>query len=235
MANDFFDFKQFKISQRQAAFKVGTDGVLLGAYAEISGVRNILDVGTGTGLIAIMLAQRCEADIRAIEPDYESYLQCLENVGHCKWKERIKVENKSLQEFSSAGQFDLIVVNPPYFSDSLRNPDPRISAARHNDALTNNELLKNASRLLNENGRLQLILPYTEGNIFIAEANEYGFFCNDILKIKPLPKSEVRRMILTFCRQKHRTTEKFLTIEYGKRHEFTEDYIRLVKDFYLKF
>jgi tRNA1Val (adenine37-N6)-methyltransferase len=235
MANDNFNFKQFTIRQDKAAFKVGTDGVLLGASTGLTGVKRILDIGTGTGLVAIMLAQRCNAEIVAIEPDYESFVQCLGNVNNCRWKDRITVENKALQYYHSDAKFDLVVTNPPWFSDSLKNPDPRKSSSRHNDSLTNNELLENVSRLIEDTGHLQLIMPYAEGNIFIAEAVVYGFFCNNILKIKPLPSSGVRRMILTFSKQQLKTIEKFLTIEHGGRHEFTEEYIKLTKEFYLKF
>ncbi|MBK8884052.1 MAG: methyltransferase [Bacteroidales bacterium] len=148
MSNSYFSFKQFTITQDKAAFKVGTDGVLLGAVADLEGVTSILDIGSGTGLIAIMLAQRCDASITAIEPDYESYVQCLENVSLCKWKERITVENTDLQNYHPEMNFDLAVINPPYFSDSLKNPDPRKSVSRHNDLLTNSDLLKNVPRLL---------------------------------------------------------------------------------------
>jgi tRNA1Val (adenine37-N6)-methyltransferase len=235
MSNNYFSFKQFTIHQDKAAFKVGTDGVLLGAVADLAGVNRILDVGSGTGLIAIMAAQRSNAEIIAIEPDYDSYIQCRENIRLCPWKERIKVENISLQEYNTSGLFDLIVSNPPFFTDSLKSPDPRKSSSRHNDSLTNGELLDNVARLLTETGRFQLILPYVEGNIFIADAAGYGLICIDILKIRPLPNSEIRRLILTFSRQRLKTTERFLTIEHGKRHEFTGEYINLTKEFYLKF
>jgi tRNA1Val (adenine37-N6)-methyltransferase len=235
MPNSYFSFKQFTLNQEKASFKVGTDGVLLGACADINNVGRILDIGAGTGLIALMLAQRCDATIVAIEPDHDSYIQCCENVSRSRWKEGIKVKHTTLQNFKHAGKYDLIVTNPPFFTDSLKNPDPRKSASRHNDSLSNDELLKGASRLMAEGGRLQVIMPYAEGNIFIAEAHEYGLYCNNILKIRPLPASEIRRMILTFSRQRLNPTEKFLTIEHGKRHEFTEDYINLLKDFYLKF
>jgi tRNA1Val (adenine37-N6)-methyltransferase len=235
MANDYFNFKQFAIKQDKAAFKVGTDSVLLGASAYVDGITRILDVGSGTGVIALMLAQRCNAEIVAIEPEYDSFIQCMKNIGDSRWKDRIRVENTSLQDYHSDLKFDLIITNPPYFSDSLKNHDPRKSSSRHNDSLPNDELLQNSVRLMGEKGRLQLILPYAEGNIFIAEASDYGLYCNSILKIRPLPTAEIKRMILTLSRQKLRTAEKFLTIENGKRHEFTEDYINLTRDFYLKF
>jgi len=235
MANKHFSFKHFTIYQDKSAFKVGTDGVLLGASADVTDVRRILDVGSGTGLVTIMLAQRCEAEIVAIEPDYDSFIQGRDNVNLCKWRNRIKVEHISLQDYNDKEKFDLIVSNPPYFDDSLKNPDPRKSASRHNDSLTTCEVLENVSRLLEDEGRLQLIMPYVEGNIFIAEAHNYNLFCNSILKIRPLPTSDIRRLILTFSRKQLTVTERFLTIEHGRRHEYTENYVDLTKDFYLKF
>lgn len=236
MANNHFSFKQFTIYQSKASFKVGTDSVLLGAYADITGVKSILDIGSGTGLISIMLAQRCDAEIFAIEPDNDSYLQCCDNVSRSKWSSRISVVKSSLQNFLPGdNKFDMIISNPPYFIDSLKNPDPRKSLARHNDSLTSDEILQGVSRLLGAEGHLQLIMPYVEGNIFIAEAQEYGLYCCSMLKIRPLPSSEVRRLILSFSRSQQRPSEKFLTIEHGPRHEFTDEYINLTKDFYLKF
>lgn len=236
MSNNYFTFKQFTIHQEKATFKVGTDGVLLGASADITGVNRILDIGTGTGLLAIMLAQRCDAEIVAIEPDHESYNEACINVQHCKWNNRIKVENTTLQEYDSHNtKFDLIISNPPFFSDSLKNPDSRKSFARHNDSLTSSDILNCAAGLLNDDGHLHLILPYIEGNIFIAEASKYDLYCNKVLKIRPLPTAEIKRLILTFGRQRIKPSEKFLTIEHGPRHDFTEDYKNLTKDYYLKF
>ena len=236
MANNYFSFKQFTVYQDKCAFKVGTDGVLLGACADSTGAKHILDIGTGTGLIALMLAQRSDAEIVAIEPDLNSFEQACRNIETSKWGSRIKVEDTALQNYDPGSvKFDLIVSNPPFFSDSLKNPDHGKASAKHNDSLKNSELLEGATRLMAESGRLQVIMPYVEGNIFIAEAREYGLFCSNILKIKPLPTSEIRRLIMTFSRERHKVREKFLTIEHGKRHEFTEEYINLTKDFYLNF
>ena len=210
--------------------------MLLGACTGVTGVKRILDIGTGTGLIALMLAQRCEAEITAIEPDPDSFSQACSNISQSKWKDRINVVNASLQDFDPGSlKFDLIVTNPPFFANSLKNPDPGKAATRHNDTLRNEDLLKGVKRLLAADGTLQLIMPYAEGLVLIAEAQEYGLFCNNILKIKPLPASEIRRLILTFSRKKQKATEKFLTIEHGRRHEFTEEYRSLTKEFYLKF
>ncbi|HUX58444.1 MAG TPA: methyltransferase [Bacteroidales bacterium] len=236
MANNYFSFKQFIIQQGKSTFKVGTDGVLLGASANISGMKKILDIGSGTGLIAIMLAQRSNAEIVAIEPDHDSFLQAKENISLCKWSSRIKVEHTDLQEYDPGEEkYDLIITNPPYFTDSLKCQDPRKTAARHNDTLSSVELLTGVARLLDDNGIFQLIMPYVEGMVFIAEANSYKLFCNRLLKIRPLPTADVRRLIMTFSRDRIKSTESFLTIEHGKRHEFTDEYINLTKDFYLKF
>jgi tRNA1Val (adenine37-N6)-methyltransferase len=236
VGNNYFSFKKFTIFQDKSAFKVGTDGVLLGAMADISDVKRILEIGSGTGVISIMLAQRSKAEIVSLEPDHESFIESCNNVILCKWKGRITVINSDLQNYDpGAEKFDLIVTNPPYFSDSLRNPDPRKSSARHNHTLTTEDLLNGVTKLLENNGVFQLIMPYVEGNIFIAEAQQYGFYCRSIVKIKPLPTSETRRLVLSFSRERQKVTERFLTIESGKRHEFTDEYINLTKDFYLKF
>lgn len=235
MSNSWFRFKEFTINQEKSAFKVGTDGVLMGAYADTANSGCILDVGTGTGLIALMMAQRCEAEIVAIEPDHDSFIQACENIEGSRWSDRIKVIETTFQNFNDARKFDLIVTNPPYFSDSVRNPDSRKAAARHDDMLSSDDILKNSCRLLSEHGKLQLIMPYPEGNVFIAEAAGYGLYCIDIMKIRPLPTSEVRRLILTFSREKVKPAEKFLTIERGKRHDFTDEYKSLTGKYYLKF
>jgi tRNA1Val (adenine37-N6)-methyltransferase len=142
----------------------------------------------------------------------------------------------TLQSFSrESGSFDLIVSNPPYFSDSPINPDASMASARHDIMLGRQELLSGAARLMAEGSRFQVIMPYVEGNILIAEAGEHGLYCIKKLKIRPLPTSEIRRLILTFTLERSEVHESFLTIEHGKRHEFTEEYKKLTKEFYLKF
>jgi tRNA1Val (adenine37-N6)-methyltransferase len=214
MANDYFSFRQFTIKQERSAFKVGTDSVLLGACADLSGTERILDVGTGTGLLAIMAAQRTGAIISAIEPDKDSDLLSF--------------------AYENEQKFDSILTNPPYFRDSLRNPDEKKSSARHAFSLSSDDILKGSSLLLKPSGSLQLILPYEEGTLFIAEASGYGFFCNRIIKVKPNPTGKVIRLIMKFERTKKPVHEKFLTIETGVRHQYTEEYKEVTKDFYLK-
>jgi tRNA1Val (adenine37-N6)-methyltransferase len=237
MSNNYFRFKQFTINQERSAFKVGTDGVLLGACADLNGGKRILDIGTGTGLIAIMAAQRSNAEIVAIEPEENSFLEACENVKGCKWHERITVENKGFRSYYSgkSEKFDIIISNPPYFRDSLKNPDNDKSATRHSDSLPSSDILEGAAMFLTSSGSLQLILPYTEGTLFIAEASSFGFFCNRIIKIKPVPTGEIIRLILKFERIKKPVYEKYLTIETGIRHIYTEEYKDITRDFYLEF
>jgi tRNA1Val (adenine37-N6)-methyltransferase len=235
VANDYFSFKQFTIRQDRSAFKVGTDGVILGAYTDIKGAEKTLDIGSGTGLIAIMIAQRSEGEIFALEPDKDSFDQLQVNINECRWRDRIHGVNASLRDYDPGFRFSLIVSNPPYFINSIRNPDARKASARHNDTLSHEELLIGVNRLLENEGCFEVIMPYAEGNVLIASAPGYGLYCNKILKIKPSPVSEVRRVVLTFNRFRSKQTEKFLTIEHGPRHDFTEEYRALTGDFYLKF
>jgi tRNA1Val (adenine37-N6)-methyltransferase len=237
MGNNYFKFKQFIIFQDKAAFKVGTDGVLLGAYAELTAAKRILDIGTGTGLTAIMAAQRTDAEIVAIEPDKKSFIQASENIALCKWAGRISVINTGFESFYLTGnrKFDVIITNPPYFRDSLLNPDAVKSSVRHSVSLSPDEILEGARCLLEDGGSLQLILPFAEGNLFIVEAQGFGFFCNRIIKVKPVPSGDIKRLIMKFERIKKPVSEKFLTIETGTRHQYTDDYKEITKDFYLSF
>jgi tRNA1Val (adenine37-N6)-methyltransferase len=148
MANPWFHFKQFSIRQDRSAFKVGTDGVLLGAWTDVAGVETVLDVGTGTGLLALMLAQRSAARITAIEIDGPSSDQARENTAASPWHNRISIMNTSLQDFRPEGRFDLVISNPPFFQDSLRPPDNDRAISRHDALLTLKELATTVPRLM---------------------------------------------------------------------------------------
>ncbi len=237
MANDYFSFKQFTINQDHCAFKVGTDGVILGAAADLDHARTVLDIGTGTGLIAIMCAQRSLASVTAIEPDPDSFRQACENTEQSPWKERIKVYNSDLQSYipKSGDKYDLIISNPPYFRHSLLNPDAKKASSRHTFSLSSEDLILHSERLLCEKGSLQLILPYEEGTVFMAEAAGSGFYCNSIIKVRPVPEGKVIRLVMKLERERKPLHERFLTIETGTRHYYTDEYKALTRDFYLKF
>jgi tRNA1Val (adenine37-N6)-methyltransferase len=240
MGNDWFEFKEFRIDQPENVFRVGTDGVLLGAWAgaKNDGVKRILDVGTGTGLIALMMAQRFpDAVITAIEPDKTSYEASKANVAASKWSSSIEVINSSLQEFASGcpGRFDLIVTNPPFFAGSLKNPDPVKASFRHAGELTTSVILEHSKSIMAGGGLLSLILPWTEGNVMIAEAAASGIYCNRMLKVRPLHVAKFNRLLLEFTTKKEPPSVRILTIGHQSHGGYTRDYIELTREFYLNF
>ena len=236
MPNTWFDFKQFRVVQKDSAFKVGTDGVLLGAWCSVEGDGMVLDIGSGTGLIALMIAQRSSALITAIEPDSLSAKEARLNFDSSPWSDRLQIENISLQDFKNSGKkFDHIVSNPPYFTSSLLNDDSRVSGARHNYSLSSKQILEASSEMLNTGGKLSVILPYTEANLMIAEASDYSLYCNRMLNIKPLPGKAVKRILLEFSNISKPLTTGILVVETGKRHSYSHEYRGLTGDFYLNF
>ncbi len=237
MPNDYFKFKQFIIQQDKCAMKVGTDGVLLGAWADCVNAKSILDIGAGTGLISLMLAQRSNAKIEAVEIDEAACVQAKENIKKSLWHDRIEILNKSFQDFSKSTneKYDLIVSNPPYFQNSLYAPDEKRTDARHNSNLKLDDLLNGALNLLTEKGKLSIILPYLEGTLFILKAAENGMYCIRQTKVLPKPDREPKRLLLEFMKEKMPLIEQELIIELNKRHEYSEAYKNLTKDFYLAF
>lgn len=235
MSNNYFQFKQFKINQSNCAMKVGTDGVLLGAWTDVENVKSILDIGTGTGLIALMLAQRSNALINAIEIDKDAYIQAKDNIENSNWNDRIKIQNVSLQDFVTDEKFDLIVCNPPYFQNSLKNPDEKKTIARHTVTLTFDELIDYSVKILSPLGRLVVIIPFSEIDSFMKKAENQKLSLNKILNVKPNATKEIKRVICEFEFIKKPFSESYLTIEKGSRHEYSDEYISLTKDFYLKF
>lgn len=243
MSNPYFQFKQFTLRQDRCAMKVGTDGVLLGAWADVSGAQRVLDIGTGTGLIALMLAQRSEAIIDAIEPEPESCSQADENIGSSPWHKRIRLYNVQLQEYCalfSAGvgdrsKYDCIVTNPPYFIDSKRNPDARRAMSRHAVDLTRNELLDGIGQLLGKSGRFSIILPSAEAGLFRDQAASADLFCTRKLYVKPLPEKEVKRVLMQFEFTEKPVVENSIVLETTGRHVYSDEYRGLTREFYLGF
>lgn len=237
MANDYFKFKQFTIYQNKCAMKVGTDGVLLGAWVDIKNAAKVLDIGTGTGLIALMLAQRSNAIIDAVEIDTNACMQAQENVNQSAWADRINIIHQSFQDFlkETETKYDLIVSNPPYFQNSLTAPRENRAKARHNTELQLTDILNGTLSCLSELGTLSLILPYVEGNLFIAKAAEQGLYCVRKTNVLHKPGRKPKRLLLEFKKIKKPFTEQQLIVELNKRHEYSDDYKNLTKDFYLKF
>ena len=215
--------------------KVSTDGVILGAWTNPENTNKILDIGTGTGLLALMLAQRSSAGIDAIDIDDSACRQAAENVKNSKWNEAIRVIHSSLQAYAGCGiRYDLIVSNPPYFSNSLKSDNEKRNIARHNDYLSQKDLLSGADSLLSENGRFVLILPCEDSREFIIEASMVGLYCNRKLNVKASPKKKISRVIMEFSHCRTRCEENDLVIR-NEDGGCSDDYKSLTRDYYLAF
>ena len=303
MANPYFSFKQFTVWQEHAAMRVGTDGVLLGAWCDLSscvsvvipdestdrrqpenvcpadpsqildssnrdqtvwddhvqdereksvcGAQNgadaetkkvgrVLDIGSGTGVIALMVAQRTSnAQIDAVEPDSGSCEDALRNFAESPWADRLHLHGVTLQEYVSCYaekvQYDLIVSNPPYFVDSLKAPDPVRNAVRHAVSLPFEELLDGVKRLLAEHGRFAVVLPVTEGVLLEKLALERSLHCVRKCLVQTKPGVPPKRVMMEFGRKSVPLRSDLLIMETERQQEFTEEYRRLTRDFYLKF
>ena len=229
-----FRFKQFNIRQENAAMKVGTDGALLGAWADVEKAKNILDIGTGTAIIAMMSAQRNPtAHITGIEIDDNAIIDASFNVENCPWPNRISIKHISLQDFQSEDKFDVIISNPPFFENSLRSIDDSKKTARHTDTLHFNEILSFGKKYLSSNGHISLILPVENAEKCIETAIEQGYHLKRKCTIRPVPHKNPHRLAFELCLTPRSITNENLTIETGKRHDYTSDYIALAKDFYI--
>ena len=232
-----FTFKQFHIDHSRCAMKVGTDGTLLGAWAALQTAARILDIGTGTGLIAIMAAQRSpSAQITAIDIDEDCAAQARENASASPWAERIKVVHSALQEFAPQHKFDHIVSNPPYFIDSQLPPDAARSTARHTATLPFDELVSSVVRLISIGGVFSLILPPTEMERFCSVARGILFTTREC-HVWSTPDSGVKRIMAELRTEppaEPPVAEKIIIEAYG-RHGYSEEYRLLTQDFYLKF
>ncbi|SEL56789.1 MULTISPECIES: tRNA1(Val) (adenine(37)-N6)-methyltransferase [Maribacter] len=234
--SELFRFKQFEINQDRCAMKIGTDGVLLGAWADIKNAESILDIGVGTGVIALMLAQRSNAEvIDAIEIDSNAYEQCVENFENSLWGDRLYCYHAGLDEFIEEIEdlYDVIVCNPPFYTESVTSGDLQRDQARQNEFLPFNELLEAVSVLISENGIFSTIIPFKEKDDFIRMAATFDLFPSRCLHVKGNPAAEVKRVLLEFTKLEKAYEVLDLTIE-KERHVYTMDYIKLTKDFYLK-
>lgn len=237
MSKKPFRFKQFTIQQDKCAMKIGTDGVLLGAWTSIkNNPTSVLDIGTGTGIIALQIAQRCAATIiDAIEIEDHAYEQAVENFENSHWADRLFCYHASLNQFSSEidEKYELIVSNPPFYSDEYKTKNEARNKARFTASLSFDELIFLASKLLSEKGIFSVIIPFKEEQNIIALAKKNKLFLNRICRVKGNSSSEIKRSLLTFSHRdsKIEITELIIEIE---RNYYTKEYINLVEDFYLK-
>lgn len=229
-----FRFKQFTIIQEKTAMKVSTDGVLLGSWINYENPKKILDIGTGTGLLTLMAAQKFpNAEITAIEIDTEAYEEAKENVKNCPWKHRITLINEDFKEFTkkTAEKYDLIISNPPYFENQLKPPNFQKKIAKHTDNLTFEELISNTSKILNENGYFSVIIPYLESNKFVHICAQHGLFIKRSTEICPNENKQANRILIEFSPKIVSHTNNTISIRENK--EYTNEYLELTKDFYL--
>jgi tRNA1Val (adenine37-N6)-methyltransferase len=237
VSNSWFRFKQFKINQDRTAMKVGTDGVLLGAWTDVANAKRVLDIGTGTGLIALMIAQRnSEAVVDAIDIDEHACGQAEENAAASPWWERVKVTHSSLEQFAenTDDKYDLIVCNPPYFINSKRSDDEKRRLARHADELTLEHLFRASAVLLADTGRMGIVFPFVDKDKVIKAAARNGLHPEKILNVKHNEEKQPVRVLISFSKERNVFAgEKDIAIETGVRHNYTKEFSDLVRDFYL--
>lgn len=233
-----FLFKQFRIFHDECAMKVGTDGVLIGAWTDITHAKTVLDIGTGTGLIAIMVAQKnLIAEIDAIDIDKAAYRQALKNVSLCQWKGRIKVHHQSVQDFINVERtfnYDVIVCNPPFFNAGTASNISNRQIARHTNTLSFDDLINAICELLSFNGKFSLILPRLEGAEFQEIAKTKGLYLTRLTEVQSKKDKPVERLLMEFQRKEKAVIHKQLVIQHEARNDWTLDYIALTKSFYLK-
>ncbi|WP_431156764.1 tRNA1(Val) (adenine(37)-N6)-methyltransferase [Winogradskyella poriferorum] len=235
--SDTFKFKQFSINQDKCAMKIGTDGVLLGAWANINhNPISVLDIGAGTGLIALMLAQRSpQSFVEAIEIDADAFEQCAGNFENSIWNDRLFCYHASLLEYVEEveDKYDLIVCNPPFYSEDYKTNNKARDLARFNDAMPFEHLLYAVANLLDDNGKFCTIIPNKEQDRFVKLANQIHLYLNEVTLVRGNNNSELKRSLLCFSRQESELQTDELTIEIN-RHQYTPEYIELTKEFYLK-
>ena len=237
MSNTTFQFKEFKVEQDRCAMKVGTDGVLLGAWVEVlDEVNSILDIGTGTGVIALQLAQRSEAEvIDAIEIEANAFEQAVDNFENSEWADRLYCYHASLQDFVGEmdEKYDLIVSNPPYYNDTFKDLDKKRALARHTEGLSFEALLSGIAQLLSDDGTAAFIIPHKEENNFLELGKKMKLYPSKISRYSGHLNSELKRSLIQLKNQETTLIEETFFLEHS-RHEYSDHYKNLVKDFYLK-
>lgn len=231
-----FRFKEFSLQHKIAPMKVGVDGILLGTWARVDNASDILDIGTGCGLIALLLAQRNKkANIIGVEIDPATAEEARDNVRSSPWPDRITVVAKSIQDFASEvrQEFDMIVSNPPFFTGGTLSLNENRLAVRHTTKLSHSDLFAAVRKLLSQEGSFSVILPYLEGRRFIEMVEDYGFHLKRLCHVHPAPGGKVERMLITLGRQRTEVEQESMTIR-NLDGSFSDLYRSLTSDFYLE-
>jgi tRNA1Val (adenine37-N6)-methyltransferase len=228
-----FTFKQFKVEHDSCAMKVSTDGILLGAWAYLKGANTLLDIGTGTGLLALMCKQRQPAlSITAVEIDEAAYKQAQQNIASSPWP-NITVKHTTIQAFEQAAPFDVVISNPPYFNRSLKGLSNARNTARHTDGLSFDELIHAYMRLSHKQSCFNVILPTTEAGLFVELAKQSGLYLNAHCQAKTTPSKAFSRSLMRFSLVNTLPELTSLCIK-DDNNRYSDDYIALCKAFYLK-
>ncbi len=216
--------------------KIGTDGVLLGAWADVTNASRILDIGAGTGVIAAMMAQRAqEAIVHAVEIDAEAFKQAKANLEQTPWSNRLSVFHQPVQEFSKAAvnQYDLLVSNPPFFTGGTFSHPSARHHVRHTIKLPHGDLLSSARRMMHPGGKFCLILPYIEGLRFQELAQSYHLYVSRVTEVRAKVSKPVERLLMQFECHPVEIVKDQLIIQHDGQNEWTEEYRQLTRDFYL--
>ena len=235
MSNNYFQFKQFTIQQEHCAMKVSTDACLFGAWAaetiknEKLIIKNCLDIGTGTGLLSLMLAQKSNSTIEAVEMDEQAAIQAEQNFQASPWKKKLQVHHTTIQQFNSSYQYDFIIANPPFFDNNLKSENAQRNTALHSTALSLEELVVAIKKYLSPTGKFAVLLPYHRTHYFLQLATD--FFVVEKVLVKQTPKHNYFRSMLLFSTQPTTMTEKEIIIQLEK-DKYSIEFIELLKNYY---
>jgi tRNA1Val (adenine37-N6)-methyltransferase len=237
MPNTFFQFKQFTVHQEQSALKVSTDSCLFGAWSsriasEKNNIKSILDIGTGTGLLILMLAQNVQAKIDGIEIDHPSFEEAQKNINNSPWKERLRIFKGDVNRFEFEAKYDLIISNPPFYEGDLKSDAVNRNLAMHDTGLKLNELLRVVNENLNNDGWFAVLLPYHRNEKFIAMAKDSNLFLLKRVDIKQTYKHSFFRSFLLFGRKKEEVNSSNIVVK-DDANQYTPEFIDLLKEYYL--
>lgn len=234
MANTYFKFKTFTIEQKNCAMKVTTDGCLFGAWVtkHLPISNHVLDIGGGTGLLSLMVAQKHNSKISSVEIEAECYQQLQENIHQSPYADKVNAIHADILDYTTDLEFDVILSNPPFYEQQLKSDQQSINQARHDESLLLEDLFKKSNALLNSNGSFFVLLPFYRNEECLQLAKKYEFFPNRICTVKQSPNHKPFRMMYWFEKNEKNCTEESLAVSNSKG-SYTEDFSELLKDYYL--
>jgi len=228
-----FHFKQFSLSHHNSTMKTGTDAILLGVWTDVSNIINVLDIGSGSGIISLFIAARSNANITAVESDSASVIESSVNFASSDFADRLQVVHTNFNEYKTEVKFDLIVSNPPFFTHDLHSPSKRKTNARHTESLSFEQLCSGASKFMNDSARFCVVLPYTQSEVFKEVAQKSGLYPSKELFIFPRRGAEPNRINIEFKKQRTHSCKKDFFVLREENNKFTDQYKELLGNYYL--